>query len=440
MAQNKYLDYEGLKKYHSLSEALMDEKDAAVLAAAHQAVNDAADNYEAAGSVATTKQELEAEIAAVQGEVDANETALAEEVARAKAAEEANANAASNAKAAADAAQADVDALEERVGVVEGDVGTLDNLSTSAKGDLVSAINEVRASVSAGGTAAAVSLDTSSTSEGALKSYTLYQGETKIGVIDIPKDMVVEFGEVVTNPEGLEEGTYIMLVLANVPDPLYINVGTLVDIYKAKASASQVQIAIDSSTREISATIVSGSIGTAELADDAVTTVKIVDANVTKAKLSTAVQASLDKADAAAPQTALDVEIDRAKAAEAQTLTDSKAYTDAQLAIEVARAQGVEEGLEERLADAETKLGTGDETVDEKISSAKQDAINTAAADASTKSNQALTDAKAYTNTEVAKTNTNVTANADAIAALEAKVGDGMVAIETSEIDALFAE
>ena len=107
---------------------------------------------------------------------------------------------------------------------------------------------------------------------------------------------MVESGEVVTDPEGQEAGTYIKLVLANVADPLYINVGHLVDIYKAKANATQIQLAIDSATREISASIVAGSVTATELAADAVTTVKIADANVTLAKLSTEVQAAIGKA------------------------------------------------------------------------------------------------------------------------------------------------
>lgn len=191
-------------------------------------------------------------------------------------------------------------AVKEAQDVLEGKIGNLENLNTNAKGNLVEAINEVRGAVSAGGTAAAISIDTSVTSEGAAKSYSIYQGDTKVGTIDIPKDMVVQSGEVVVNPEGQPEGTYIKLVLANATnDTIYVNVGTLVDIYTAKAGATQIQLAIDSATREISATVVAGSIGTTELADDAVVTAKIADGNVTKVKLSTAVQASLDKADTA---------------------------------------------------------------------------------------------------------------------------------------------
>ena len=191
-------------------------------------------------------------------------------------------------------------AVKEAKDALEAKIGNLENLNTTAKGNLVSAINEVLVAVGAGGTAAAVTMDTTTTTAGMAKSYTLKQGNNTIGTIDIPKDMVVRSGEVVVNPEGQTEGTYIVLTLANATeDKIYVNVGTLVDIYKAKANATQIQLAIDSATREISATVVAGSITSTELADAAVVTAKIADGNVTKAKLSTEVQATLDKADSA---------------------------------------------------------------------------------------------------------------------------------------------
>ena len=291
------------------------------------------------------------------------------------------------AKKAGDDAQADVDALEI-------DMGDVDGLSTTNK-TVVGAINEVLAAVGTGGTAAVVTVTSDTTTEGALKSYTIKQGNTTVGVIDIPKDMVVESGEVVVNPDGQADGTYIKLVLANVTDPLYINVGTLVDIYKAKADATQVQIAIDSATREISATIVAGSIGSTELAENAVITAKIADANVTKAKLSTAVQASLDKADASATQEALNAEIDRAKAAEAQALTDANAHADSAVATEKARAEGVESGLDKRIEDLEKAVGA-EGSVSDLIATAKQEAIDAAAADATSKAGTAESNAKAH--------------------------------------------
>jgi len=253
-------------------------------------------------------------------------------------------------------------------------MGNVDSLSTTNK-TVVGAINEVLAAVGTGGTAAVVTITSDVTTDGALKSYTVKQGETLVGVIDIPKDMVVQSGEVVTNPEGQAEGTYIKLVLANATnDEIFINVGNLVDIYKAKAEATQVQIAIDPSTREISASIVAGSITSVELADNAVVTAKIADANVTKAKLSTEVQASLDKADGAAAD---------AQAKANKALEDAKAYADTEIGKEKTRAEGIEAGLETRLQAVEGKLGDGEGNVDSLIEAAKQEAIDHAdAADA----------------------------------------------------------
>lgn len=183
---------------------------------------------------------------------------------------------------------------------VEAKIGDLEGLKTTAKDDLVSAVNENKAAIDSAKTAGEITVDTTTTTEGMAKSYTIKQGGKTVTTIDIPKDMVVKSGVVQENPKGQEAGTYLVLTLANATeDTIYINVGKLVDIYTAKAGATQIQLAIDSSTREISATIVAGSVGTAELADGAVVTAKIADGNVTKAKLAKAVQDSLDKADSA---------------------------------------------------------------------------------------------------------------------------------------------
>lgn len=116
---------------------------------------------------------------------------------------------------------------------------------------------------------------------GYLKSYTFTGPDGTPVDIDIPKDLVVTKGEIVK--EGKD--TFIQLTIANQVAPVKINVKDLVDVYTAQANAAKVQLAI-SGTNEISATIKAGSIA--------------------KTDLTTAVQGSLDKADAAAPQTALD--------------------------------------------------------------------------------------------------------------------------------------
>lgn len=190
--------------------------------------------------------------------------------------------------------------IDNAIEEVNTKIGNLETLNTTAKTNLVGAINEVLAAVGAGGTSAQVTMTTDSTTPGMAKSYTIKQGASTVGVIDIPKDMVVSSAEVVTDPEDQEPGTYIVLTIANAAeDKVYINVGTLVDVYTAQQSATQVQLSIDQSRNIISATIVAGSITATELAANAVTTEKIADANVTKAKLSSEVQASLGKADTA---------------------------------------------------------------------------------------------------------------------------------------------
>lgn len=116
---------------------------------------------------------------------------------------------------------------------------------------------------------------------GFLKSYTFTGSDGKTVDIDIPKDLVVTKGEIVK--EGAD--TFIQLTIANQVAPVKINVKDLVDVYTAQAEAAKVQLTI-SDTNEIKADIVAKSIVKGDLAD--------------------AVQASLTKADAAAPQTALD--------------------------------------------------------------------------------------------------------------------------------------
>ena len=116
---------------------------------------------------------------------------------------------------------------------------------------------------------------------GYLKSYTFTGPDGTPVDIDIPKDLVVTKGEVVK--EGKD--TFIQLTIANQVAPVKINVKDLVDVYTAQANAAQVQLAI-SGTNEISATIKPGSIA--------------------KTDLTSAVQESLNKADAAAPKSELD--------------------------------------------------------------------------------------------------------------------------------------
>ena len=393
MAERKFLDLLGLQKYDEKIKAHLAAADAEILAQASAYADSLAENYDAAGTAATKVQELaEGAVAAnteaiakLNGAADA-EGSVAKAVADAKSALEGeisevdgkvtqNSNDIDTLEGRMDQAETDIkanadaiDALEGRMDTAEGDiagikedVGNVDDLQTTKK-TLTEAVNEVLAAVGAGGTAAAITLTAKGASDDFANVYELKQGENVIGNINIPKDMVVESGEVV-DVDGVKN---IKLVLQNVEAPLYIPVGSLVDIYVAKADAAQVQVAIDSTSREISAHIVAQSVTATELADNAVVTAKIADANVTKAKLSAEVQASLAKADVAED--------------------NAKAYAD-----------GLDEAMDARMLAVEALLtGTGDGTVDEKIEAAKEAAIEAAAADATSKANAAEAAAKGH--------------------------------------------
>lgn len=114
-------------------------------------------------------------------------------------------------------------------------------------------------------------------------TYHLTKDGTNIGTaINIPKDMVVESGEVKTLEAGTwgGAGTYIVLTLSNATnDKLYINVGDLIEYVTSGSTTNDaIVVAID---------------------DDHKVTASITDGKITKAKLETSVQTTLTNADTA---------------------------------------------------------------------------------------------------------------------------------------------
>lgn len=244
--------------------------------------------------------------------------------------------------------------------IIENKIGLLDKLETVEKSSLVKAINEIKSLDEETKKTSKVTVDTGTITEGYLKSYTFKQNDTTIGTVDIPKDLVVESGVVETNPDGQDKGTYLVLTLANTTsDKVYINVGTLVDIYTEQKNATQIQLTVNNSTREISATIVDGSVNSTALADSAVTTVKIADGNVTKAKLATDVQTSLGKADSAIQEsdiTSLRTDVEANKTSLAEGGATYKA---------ISAAQSTADGAVARIDALEVKVGDGFEAITE---------------------------------------------------------------------------
>lgn len=110
---------------------------------------------------------------------------------------------------------------------------------------------------------------------------------TKDGVntgaaINIPKDMVVQSGSVVTNPEGQPAGTYIKLVLQNVADPLYINVGSLIEYVTSGSQTGDMVVVAVSDDHKVTATITDGTISKSKLAADIQTSLGLADNSVQK--------------------------------------------------------------------------------------------------------------------------------------------------------------
>ena len=106
---------------------------------------------------------------------------------------------------------------------------------------------------------------------GYLKTYQFTYGTGSAFEIDIPKDLVVESGEVIVVTDdapvsGLTNGTYLKLVIANQTEPVYINVADLCDVYTGKAATDGISVTI-SASNEISAALVGKAVAEANLDD-----------------------------------------------------------------------------------------------------------------------------------------------------------------------------
>lgn len=139
----------------------------------------------------------------------------------------------------------------------------------------------------------------STADEGYIATYTLSQGTTQVGKINIPKDYLVKSGEIKTVTTAGEPysgavvgdkyldftvNTYDTTTGSGTESHIYIPVKDLVDVYTGGNTAA------------INVSVGSSNVITATLNDNAVTTSKITDGNVTTEKLDASVQAALAKA------------------------------------------------------------------------------------------------------------------------------------------------
>ena len=256
----KYLDLQGLTTYDGKIKGYVNEKESA-LDAKITAEKNRAEGVE--GTLTDLTTDAKDNLVAAINEVDSNANAAA---------------------AASNTAQSDVNALKGLVGTLpEGAIaktvtGYIDEVAGKVATDLTALDSSLKA-VAKSGAAADVSIAdeggkiTATTVEGALAElaeaisatsttgavtceksspdgvaarYIFKQGGVEIpnAVVDIPKDMVVESGEVVTNPEGKPDGTYIVLTLANKEESkLYINVTDLIE-YVTGGETDEIAVAV----------------------------------------------------------------------------------------------------------------------------------------------------------------------------------------------------
>lgn len=206
------------------------------------------------------------------------------------------ASAQSTASAAATAAATNLASINELKTRVDGIETTANNAATKtelqdAVEDLIGEYNDATDddSISLRGLKTYVDNETEKLAVAVVKDgdeYKIYQDDglhssaTLVGTINVPKDMVVESGEIL-DVNGVKT---LRLQLANTDSYVDIAVSDLVDAYTAAQNAAEVQLTI-SGNNVISATIVAVNGG------------KITDKTITKAKLADAVQTSLGKAD-----------------------------------------------------------------------------------------------------------------------------------------------
>ena len=121
--------------------------------------------------------------------------------------------------------------------------------------------------------------------DGYLKTYQFTYGTGSTFEVDIPKDLVVESGEVITVTDGspvsgLTNGTYLKLVIVNQAEPIYIDVKDLCDVYTGKAVTDGVSVTI-SDTNEISAALVGKAVSESNLADDLANKINGLESSLT---------------------------------------------------------------------------------------------------------------------------------------------------------------
>ena len=214
-----------------------------------------------------------------------------------------------------------------------------------------------------------------SAADGFAATYHLTKNGVNVGAaINIPKDMVVQSGTVVTNPKGQAEGTYLKLVLANAENSeIYIPVDSLIEyVTSGSAAGDMVVIDIDETTHKVTATITDGTITKAKLTTELQTEINKIHTHANKDELDKIETGDKEKWDTAAGKAhehANKAELDKIEVGD-KAKWDAAEQNAKDYADELNTAMG------KRMTAAEGKLTTlqGDEKTEGSVKKALADA------------------------------------------------------------------
>lgn len=391
----KYVSIEKLSLYDEKIKKVLADADAKVLADSKDYADGLGDNYESAGSVATAKGELQTKIDAVDAKAEA-------------------------AKSANTATQGDLDTLEALVG----------SLPEDASADtIVGYVQEKTASIASDATVSALTgrVDAAEKAITAIEDDYLKTADKAevTGLVATEK----------SRAEGVESGlrTDIDAVKAD-----YLKAE---DKTALEASIAAAKKAGDDAQADIDAFMSAADVG-----DAAIDTLKEIQEYITNDGAAAAAMTGNIQANAN-EISALKTKVGTIPT-EGVSATDVVGYIQEVTTAEKTRAEGAENALDGRLDAIETKFGAGTGSVSEQISTAKTEAIEAAAADATSKDTALetkITEAyKKYADDEDAKIESRVS-SLEAASATHAKASDltaavGRIDTAEGEIDTLQTE
>ena len=391
--EKKYVSLSKLTKYDELLKAKMASDDAATLASAKAYADGLATNYEAAGSVASAKTELQGKIDSVEAKADA-------------------------ASAANTATQSDLDKLEALV-------GTLPDTATAI--DVVGYVDEKTTGIATDATVNAL-------------ASRVAQAENDID--NIEKDYLKAADKTELSDAISAEATAARA--AEQANAAAIKAISDDYLKSADKTALETSIAAAKKAGDDAQADIDAFLAAADVGDAAVDTLKEIQEYInTHGEAAVTMTSNI-----AANTDAISALDDRVgDIPESAVATDVVSYVQEVVGVEQTRATGVESGLNTRLAAVESAVGSSGSVATD-IATAKQEAIDsavaTAAADATSKANQALADAKAYADEEDEKIESRV-ATLEAASATHALASDLNAAVTRisaaeGEIDTLQSE